>query len=267
MVAISIGQKIPLNSSRDNVTPAYVRKLSTAVAEAMREVLTKDDAGGWGNKVLADREASVEVVTKLMDEKFGKVRASFDRSDPEANIAGQVKHGATIVHGGMLAKEQWQNVREKGAIKPAGQVWPTPKPYSDDPNAPQAQFMDRKDWTPGMVRFHDYLGWVATELLGVVNLTVRYPLGMGATACYGKKSATSGTIDFNVRQLGLPWFDTIGVKQDELMIHELAHHRADNHYSEEFHEACCELGAKLKQLAMKLPEKMAEFTKPSSEDQ
>ena len=44
------------------------------------------------------------------------------------------------------------------------------------------------------------------------------------------------------------------------MIHEFAHHRAANHYSEEFHEACCELGAGLKQLAMSQPEKMAEFT-------
>ena len=130
------------------MTPAYVRKLSTAVAEAMRESLTKDDAGGWGNTVLADKEASVEVVTKLMDEKFSKNRASYDPTDPEANIAGQVKHGATIVHGGTLTKEQWENVKQKGAIKPAGQMWPTPEPYSNDPTAPQAQFMDRKDWTP-----------------------------------------------------------------------------------------------------------------------
>jgi hypothetical protein len=56
------------------------------------------------------------------------------------------------------------------------------------------------------------------------------------------------------------------VKQDELMIHEFAHHRAADHYSEEFHEACCELGAKLKQLAMEQPAKMAEFTKASSDD-
>jgi len=33
---ISVGQKIPLNTSRDNVTPAYFRMISTAVAEAMR---------------------------------------------------------------------------------------------------------------------------------------------------------------------------------------------------------------------------------------
>jgi hypothetical protein len=256
---VSVGQKVPLNRDRDNVPPAYLRKLCTAVAEAMRESLDKDDAGTWGNIVLADREASPEVVGKLMDERFGKLRASYDPRDPEANIAGQVKYGGTIVHGGMLTGEQWKNVKEKGAIEPAGKMWPTPKPYSDDPNAPKAQFMDRKDWTPGMVRFHDYLCWVAKELLGVASLKVRYPLRMNATACYGKKSAASGVIDFNVGALGLRWFDSIGTGQDELAIHELAHHRADDHYSDEFHEACCEVGAGLKRLALKQPERMAGF--------
>jgi hypothetical protein len=98
-------------------------------------------------------------------------------------------------------------------------------------------------------------------MLGAVGLTVRYPLEMGANACYRKKSATSSTIDFNVGALGLQWFDSIGFKQDKLVIHELAHHRAGNHYSEEFHKACCELGAKLKQLAVEQPEKMTEITR------
>ena len=250
-----------MNRDRDNVTPAYLRKLSTAVAEAMRESLDHDDAGTWGNVVLADPEASPEVVGKLMDERFGKVRASYDPSDTEANIAGQVKHGGTIVHGGMLTGEQWKNVKEKNAIEPAGRLWPTPtpKPYSDDPNAPEVQFVDRKDWTPGMVRFHDYLCWVAAEVLGVTRLEVRYPLQMGTTACYQKKSAGRAEIHFNTGSLGMGWFDRVGATQDELVIHELAHHREGNHYSEEFHEACCELGAGLKELAVRQPARMAEF--------
>ena len=151
------------------------------------------------------------------------------------------------------------NNAEKGAIEPAGKVWPTPKPYNDDPDAPEAQFMDRKDWTPGMVRFHDYLCWVAMELLGIACLKVRYPLGMNATACYGRKSAASGVIDFNVGALGICWFDAIDTEQDELVIHEIAHHRAGNHYSEEFNKACCEVGAGLKRLAVEQPERMAGF--------
>jgi hypothetical protein len=263
---VSVGQKVPLNRDRDNVTPAYLRKLCTAVAEAMRESLDQNDAGTWGNIVLSDKAASAAVISKLMDERFGKIRASYDPSDTEANIAGQVKHDGKIVHGGMLTKAQWENVKAKGAISPAGKLWPTPKPYSNDPNAATVQFVDRKDWTPGMVRLQDYLCWVAAEVLGVSRLTVCYPLMMGTTACYGRKSDTSGTIDFNVGDLGIRWFDSIGTEQDELAIHEFAHHRAGNHYSEEFHRACCEVGAGLKRLAMSQPVRMAEFVMAKEKD-
>lgn len=256
---VSVGQKVPLNRDRDNVTPAYVQKLSTAVAEGMRESLNKDDAGGWANIVLADKRASTELVHTLLDERFGKVRASYDPTDLEANHTGPIKNDGTIIHGRHLTKEQWANAKEKGAIKPAGQVWPTPKPYSDDPNAPLAKYVDRKDWTPGMVRFHDYLCWIAEELLGVTKLTVSFPLEMNASACYGKQSDSTATIDFNVGDIGLSWFDKIGVEQDELAIHELAHHRSDSHYADKFYDACCELGAKLKQLAMNQPDTMASF--------
>jgi hypothetical protein len=83
---------------------------------------------------------------------------------------------------------------------------------------------------------------------------------MGTTACYQKKSAGRAEIHFNTGSLGMGWFDCVGATQDEPVIHDLAHHRERNHYSEEFHEACCEVGAGLKQLAMKQPGRMAEFT-------
>ena len=42
--------------------------------------------------------------------------------------------GGTIVVG--LSKGEWANVRRSGAVPPAGQICPTAKPYSLDPNAP-----------------------------------------------------------------------------------------------------------------------------------
>ncbi|MHB9081977.1 MAG: hypothetical protein ACYC3X_31315 [Pirellulaceae bacterium] len=255
---VSVGQKVPLNRDRDNVTPTYVKKLHTAVAETMRESLDKEDAGSWCNIVLANKESSRELTHKLMDEKFGEVRASYDPTDSEANHKGAV-NGGTIIHGRQLTKEQWDNAREKGAILPAGQLWPTPKPYSTDPNAPVAQYVPRKDWTPGMVKFHDYVCWLAEELLGVTHLTVRFPRQINARACYSKQSESKAVIDFNFNNIGRVWFDKIGVEQDELVIHEFAHHRSSSHYDDKYHEACCELGSKLKQLAMTEPDKMATF--------
>jgi hypothetical protein len=256
---VSVGQKVPLNRDRDNVTPAYLRTLTTAVAEAMLESLDNDDAGSWCNSVLEDEKASDELYKKLLDEKFGEVYASYDPSDPEANHTGAIKHGGTIIPGGRLPKKAWKIAKEKGLILPAGRLWPTPKPYSTDPNAPVAEYVPREEWTAGMVNFHDYACWLAEEMLGVTHLTVRFPRQINARACYSKQSESKAVIDFNFNNIGRVWFDKIGVEQDELVIHEFAHHRSSSHYDDKYHEACCELGAKLKQLALTEPAKMSAF--------
>jgi hypothetical protein len=246
---ISVGQKVPLNRDRDNVTPAYARKLCTAVAEQMAEILDKDDANSWCNTVLADKEASTKLVKHLLDQKFGQFRASYDPSDPEANSAVSIK-GGQIIHSRNLTKEQWDNIREKEAVKPAGQVCPTPKPWSDDPDAEPADFLSEKDLTPGMRHMREYVQWLAKVLLGVTDLVVTFPLQMGTSACYGRRGTTRGVLEFNVGSLGKKWFDHIGFSQNELIIHELAHHLASDHYSEEFHSACCKIGAKMVDLAL-----------------
>ena len=254
---VSVGQKVPLNRDRDNVTPAYYRKVCTAVAEAMRDELTAQDANTWGNAVLADKDALMPVVQKLMDERFGQDRASYDPNDPEANIAGAAK-GATIVTGRMLSKEQWENVKEKGLIAPAGKRWPTPKPWSDDPNAPPAVFLEESELSDGMRNVRAYAVWLAKELLGV-NLTVKFAKEMGTTAAYSRRGPNMGVLEFNVQRLGRNWFSSIAEKTDELLIHELAHHEAGVHYSDEYHEACCRLGARLKRLALNQPKGFAAF--------
>lgn len=71
---------------------------------------------------------------------------------------------------------------------------------------------------------------------------------------------------FNLIRLGHKWFDQ-GLREevDELLIHELAHYLASDHLSEEFHEALCEIGAKLKNLALRHPEKFREWTNERDE--
>ena len=136
---VSVGQKVPLNSGQGQRDPGLRCASScTAVAEAMRESLNKDDAGGMGQR-RPGRQEGVAPRWSASSWTRGSARFALPMTPAiaEANIAGQVKHGGTIVHGGMLTRDQWENVKEKGAIEPAGKVWPTPKPYSDDPDAPR----------------------------------------------------------------------------------------------------------------------------------
>jgi hypothetical protein len=82
---------------------------------------------------------------------------------------------------------------------------------------------------------------------------------MGTAAAYGKREPTQGVLEFNMQNYGRRWFDRISEETDGLLIHEFAHHDAAVHYSDEYHEACCRLGARLKRLAMNHPEEIAAF--------
>jgi hypothetical protein len=258
---VSVGQKIQLNRERDNVRPSYYKKICTTVAEAMRNLLDKDDANTWASVALSDKSASPELVVKIMDEKFGEKRASYDPSDPESNVKGAID-GGTIVSGRMLSKEQWENVKRAGAIEPAGRVWPTPKPYSNDPNADPAEIIPASEWTPGMKNVAEYSQFLAKELMDVrLIVTFVKRMNSGVSACYGRDIGV-GRLDFAVHRLGKAWFDKVDNRVDALLIHEFGHQYASVHYSDEYFDALCDLAAKLKDLALRKPEKLRQFMGP-----
>lgn len=156
----------------------------------------------------------------------------------------------------MLNANEWKKAKESKAITPAGQLCPTAKPYSLDPNAPSADSIPPENWTEGMKNIAAYAKFLAKELMGinVVVTMVRTPNNF--VACCGR-----GRLDFNVLKLGHKWFSrgaTMDV--DQLLIHEFGHQYSGDHLSSEYHEALCELGAKLKRLALDKPETLKQFS-------
>ena len=76
-------------------------------------------------------------------------------------------------------------------------------------------------------------------------------------ACYG-----IGRLDFNLRHLGHRWFEQGATEDvDRLLIHEFGHQYSGDHLSEEYHEALCRLGARLKRLALEKPRAIRQFSK------
>jgi hypothetical protein len=74
-------------------------------------------------------------------------------------------------------------------------------------------------------------------------------------ACYG-----AGRLDFNLLRLGHRWFEQgPGEDVDRLLIHEFGHQFSSDHLSEDYHEALCRLGARMKQLALEKPEELRQF--------
>ena len=80
------------------------------------------------------------------------------------------------------------------------------------------------------------------------KITVKFcatPHHLGG-ASYGR----SGELTFNKLRLGSDWFER-GITDDvvRLLVHEFGHEFSCDHLSSEYHEALCQIGAKLFSLA------------------
>jgi hypothetical protein len=263
---VDVQQKIPLNMDRDNVTPAYLRDVRTLVVNALHEQLSPDDANAtFLNEALADENATPETVAKALDLKYGEKRAIFDPNDAEANM-NLTSQGYTLIKGAQLTKEQWTNVKKHDSerTKPAGQIAPTKKArFSPDG---VDRWVPREKWTANMVRVINYTRDVATELLGApVAVNVLSDVTESYAACFGDLGFV-----FNLGRLGHKFFDRAmneyapndeapsgsyrpSVELNQLIIHELGHHFEHNHLDEKYHEALCDLGARMVKLALTRP--------------
>jgi len=178
-----------------------------------------------------------------MDGRFGRNRVVRDLSDPEAN-AKAINAGATVISGRSLSADQWENSRRFESTPAAGKSkWGTPKPYSDDPEAKPVETLPESEWNADM----KYVAWLAEEIClwaHEFRCDVRITYGKrNHGACYGNR-----TLDFNLNVLGRKFFNISDqgqiIKIVDLIIHELAHEKADNHLSDEYHRECTRVGAK-----------------------
>ena len=263
---VDVQQKVPLNMDRDNVTPAYLRDVRTYIVNAMHEQLGEDDANAtFVNEALADEQATPEAVKKALDLKFTEKHAIRDPNDPEANN-NLVAQGYTLINGSQLTKEQWDNVKKLPELtrpRPSGQIAPTKKalfgPGGKDTWVP------REKWTPAMRAVVAFSADVCRELTGArVEVSILSDITESWAACYGSQGLV-----FNLGRLGHDFFDECRLvnkdaplapvifhatdRLNQLLIHELGHDRAPNHLSEAYHEALCDLGAKLTRLALTKP--------------
>lgn len=249
-----IGQKVPLNMDRDNVKPAYLRQVRTLVANEMHSHITTEDANStWVREALADTRITPEAVKSIVEAKFGEKVVAYDPSDPEANHVA-TSQGYTVVHGRSLGKDEWTNIRNAGAILPAGRVTPSEtklfqNQLSGGEGSDKLEETATEKWTEGMVKMEQYTGELGRLLLGyrpqvafVSDVTLR------ALAFFG-----GGKLTFNVGTLGHRWFNEPDQRSvDALLIHEFAHHKVSNHLDHAFHDECCRLGAAMRGIQITL---------------
>jgi hypothetical protein len=171
--------------------------------------------------------------------------------DMEANKLA-VSQGYTVIHGGHMSGDEWENVRRAGVLPPAGQVTPSPKPYG--PNGKRLTYIPRDEWSEAMRVVADYFGRIARVLIGSgIKVDIVNETSWPFAATYGNCHLV-----LNLGRLGHAWFAAgIADPVNELLIHELGHHFSGDHLSSAYHDALCRLGAKLARAAIEHPELFA----------
>jgi hypothetical protein len=253
---VDVSQKVPLTMDRDNVRPAYLRRIRTLVINATHELLEGDDANaGWAREALKDPDICDAAVQASLELRFGEKRVAYDPSDPEANQKAMAA-GYTVVTGSQLSKEEWASAKRAGAMVPAGQVTPSSKVRVGadgyDPVVPEEK------WTPQQRWILEHAERIGTALLEIdVRAELVDDRHQRYGACFG-----AGRVSFNrngFAGLGKTWFNqraSEGPFSEELnwlLIHEFGHHFSGNHLDSKFHDALCRLGAKLARLAVEQP--------------
>lgn len=248
---LNIGQKVPLNMDRDNVTPSYLGKVRALVTDHMANELSVEDANAaWVRDAVTrhGEDMAPATIERLADLRFGEKRVAYDPSDPEANALA-VSRGYTVVHGGSLNSAEWAAAKRVGVILPAGQVTPSPKPFH--PDGRPLKTLDRDKYTDGIKSFVEYAKRIGKALMGVnVGVTIANDIGWRFGGAYGK----GGDLTVNVATKGYKWFEGDIAPINEFLIHEFGHEYSGNHLSDEYHDALCRLGGKLSQLALEQPE-------------
>jgi hypothetical protein len=143
-------------------------------------------------------------------------------------------------------------MRESGIALPTGQHQELRGDIPTDPDGTPP--LAEEKWTDGMRRVAGYANSLAKELIGEGISTIEMyvmPVGTGWKAGFGKDQILGiplgNRLIFNVTVLGHTWFNEPDREAvDELLIHEFAHRTVENHLSDDFHRACCRLGAKLR---------------------
>jgi hypothetical protein len=246
---IDVQQKVPLARDRDSVTPGYLRQLRVAVLNNCHDELDEEESTqAWVTEAIADEDVEQDAFKSVFENRFGEDAVVYDPSDKEANDRA-LADGRKIIYGGSIPKGAHDNVKRFGEVPTAGAVFPTSKAVF----GPGGNNVDVK-MTPTQKALCSYTEWLGQKLMGL-SLDVRVVNSkQGFAACYGDQELL-----YNLRSLGKAWFRSWQkhfVRVHELIIHEFAHEYEESHLSDDYHKACCKLGAKLAKLMLEDPDEV-----------
>lgn len=254
---VDVGQKIPQNSDRDNVSPAYLQSIRVGVLNYMHDRLTRpeDATADWVRSATGDERVAAAAVGRVLDLRFGVARVSYDLSDVEANKLA-LSEGYTVVTGGSLSAAEWQQAKRAGVITRAGLVTP-----SQPLNKEAAIVVPPEEISEGMRTVAAFCQVFAQQVLDRsprINVTFINNPNVSTLASFG-----SGHLTFNIGRLGRRFFDEPAFDEIiKLVIHEFGHDFSDDHLSRAYHDALCLIAARSIRVALTTPQLFATIPLP-----
>lgn len=248
---VNVMQKVPLNTDRDNVTPAYLQDVRTAVLNHMHSQLEADATReDWVTEALQDPDVLPEAVNSVLTGRYGEKRVIMDPTDMEANKIA-VSEGYTVIPGGALPKLAWGNIKSSGAALPAGKVTPSPNPNE---GAENLKLMEPEHYPDAVQQVVDFAKVLAEKLIGVtLDVQVAQATSWPFAATYGPPHASQAKLTLNYGRLGYGWFAGDLEPILDILFDEFGHYFTGDHLSREYYKGLRLLGARAVALALAEP--------------
>jgi len=229
----NIGQRVPLNSDRDNVQPAFLQDVRAEVLNVMVSQLRKEDASeAWVRDGAADERIEHDALLTIADLRWGERRMVLTPGDDYGRERG-IANGYHVVSPKEMSREEWARMREAEAIPASSVIFRQ--------GVADGRTIPRDDWTAGMHRVERLSKAVSRAAFDFgVTVTMMESPDATCAAQYGHRR-----IAFNVAILGRAWFNGPVESILRLVIHELGHESAGNHLSEDYYDCLCRIGAAL----------------------
>ena len=238
---VNVMQKVPLTYSRDNLKPAYMRELAAVVLNATHDMIVPEEAAQtWVNEAMGDKSISKEAVEQVVKQRFGDKVVTYNPRDLEANNKA-VLNDYRVMPTNAFSKEAMNNIRRFDTVKASSQLFPTYRPYSDDPDAKPVDVVPESQYTEGMRQVVALTRTLGKRVLGrnVLAIIVRHP-DVGLQAAYVKDHLGRVCIHLNLNGIGTYRFNAWSANLKffiGIIGHELAHDQEGNHLTESFHTA------------------------------
>ena len=237
---VDVQQKVPMPPNRDTVSERYLQDIYAEVLNAVHGLMREDDfRETWVRNALESQRPEPEAVRDTIEGRYGERVVTWS-TDTEANMQA-ADEGYQVVHPRNMSREELKNMREKGGLQSAGEVFGRPKTPEEI-----LERSPRVDITGDGVK-EEFAAWVVR--LGahagkeVQTVFVRDPRLRALATC--TMNSSRPVMAFNLAFLEDGFFAGRGEKQLDLAIHELGHAETDGEMSHgpRWGEGCARVGA------------------------